>query len=52
MNRVVGIRWRKADPISYADPGELDLRRNSYVVVQGAKGQEIGWVVREPASLV
>lgn len=52
MNRVVGIRWRKADPISYADPGELDMRRNSYVVVQGGKGQEIGWVVREPASLL
>ncbi len=52
MNRVVGIRWREADPITYADAGELEMRRKSFVVVQGDKGQEFGWVVKEPKTLV
>ncbi len=52
MNRVVGLRWRQADPITYADAGELELRRKNYVVMQGEKGQEFGWVVREPASFI
>ncbi len=52
MNRVVGLRWRQADPITYADAGEVELRRKNYVVMQGGKGQEFGWVVREPASFI
>ena len=52
MSRIVGIRWRRADPIVYVDAGELELHRNSYVVVQADKGQELGWVVREPNDLV
>jgi cell fate regulator YaaT (PSP1 superfamily) len=48
----VGIRWRRADPIVYVDAGELDMHRNSYVVVQADTGQELGWVVREPNDLV
>ena len=52
MTRVVGIRWRTADPIIYADAGDLEMHRNNYVVVQTEKGQEFGWVVKEPASLV
>lgn len=26
MKRVVGIRFRKADPIKYAEAGEMELR--------------------------
>ncbi len=52
MTRVVGIRWRTADPISFADAADLEMRRNNYVIVQAEKGQEIGWVVREPRRLV
>ena len=52
MTRVVGIRWRTADPISYADAADLEMHRNNYVVVQAEKGQEFGWVVKEPRSLV
>ena len=52
MSRVVGIRWRRADPIVYVDAGEMDVHRNSYVVVQAGNGQELGWVVREPHDLV
>ena len=52
MTRVVGIRWRTADPISYADAADLEMHRNNYVVVQAEKGQEFGGVVKEPRSLV
>jgi cell fate regulator YaaT (PSP1 superfamily) len=34
------------------DTGDLDLKINNYVVVQTDKGQEFGWVVREPKDLV
>ena len=27
MTRVVGIRWRTADPISYADAVDLEMHR-------------------------
>ena len=40
MTRVTGIRWRQADPITFLDAAELELRRNNQVVVQAKKGQE------------
>ena len=52
MTRVVGVRWRKADPICFADAGDYELHRNNYVVLTTEKGQEFGWVVKEPRSLV
>ena len=33
MTRVVGVRWRKADPVSYAKAGDFSLPINSYVVM-------------------
>jgi len=52
MTRVIGVRWRTADPISYADAGDLEMHRNGYVVLDTEKGQEFGWVVKEPRALV
>ena len=60
MNRIVGIRWRKGEPVVYADAGDLAIwrsgdlamKRNTMVVVQAVKGQELGIVVREPATIV
>ncbi len=52
MTRVVGIRFRKAEAIKFADASELEMHRNNYVVVQTDKGPEFGWVVREPKGLV
>ncbi len=34
MSRVVGIRWREADPIIFADAGDLELINKNYVVVR------------------
>ena len=52
MNRIVGMRWRKSEPVVYADAGDLAMKRNTMVVVQAVKGQELGIVVREPATIV
>ncbi|MFQ6029351.1 MAG: stage 0 sporulation family protein [Dehalococcoidia bacterium] len=52
MTKIAGLRFRKADPVKYAESAELDLHVNNYVVVQTEKGQEFGWVVREPKDLV
>lgn len=38
MNRIVGIRWRKGEPVVYADAGDLAMKRNTMVVVQAVKG--------------
>lgn len=52
MTRVVGVRWRKADPVSYAHAGDLSLPLRSYVVLQLEKSQELAWICREAAKLV
>ena len=52
MSKIVAIRIRSADPITYADSRGLDLRRNKYVVVQGPKGPELGQVIRIPQEVV
>ena len=52
MTRVVGVRWRDADPVSYASAGDFTLPLNSYVVVQLEKSQELARVCREATELV
>ncbi|PKB78703.1 MAG: hypothetical protein BZY88_17075 [SAR202 cluster bacterium Io17-Chloro-G9] len=52
MMRVAGVRWRSGDPVTYVDAGDLALHLRGHVVLQGEKGQELGWVVREPKTVV
>lgn len=52
MTRVVGVRWREADPVSYAIAGDFTLPMKSYVVVQMEKTQELAWICREAKELV
>ena len=52
MTKVVGLRWRTADPVTYATAGDFSLPLKSYVVLQLEKSQELAWVCREPAELV
>ncbi len=52
MTKVVGVRWRTADPVTYAVAGDVPLPLKSYVVVQLEKSQELAWICREPAELV
>lgn len=45
MVSVVGVRFKKAGKIYYFDPDELDVRINSNVIVETARGIEYGSVV-------
>ncbi|TCS77956.1 PSP1 domain-containing protein [Tepidibacillus fermentans] len=45
MYSVVGIRFKKAGKIYYFDPGDLEIEKNSFVIVETARGIEYGQVV-------
>ncbi len=45
MVKVVGVRFKKAGKIYYFDPGDLDIKVNSHVIVETARGIEFGEVV-------
>jgi hypothetical protein len=38
MIRIAGVRWRSADPVTYADAGDLALKLRGHVVLEGEKG--------------
>ena len=45
MNRVVGVRFKKAGKVYYFDPTDLHLRKGDQVIVETARGIEFGDVV-------
>ncbi|MGI6630691.1 MAG: PSP1 domain-containing protein [Bacillota bacterium] len=48
MEKVVGVRFKKAGKIYYFSPGELVLTTGDHVVVETARGLEYGTVVVAP----
>lgn len=52
MPEIVGIRFKPVNKVYYFDPGEhRDLAENDPVVVETARGEELGWV-KLPLRLV
>ncbi len=51
MIKVVGIRFRNAGKIYYFGPGELDLSTGMQVIVETARGVEIGMVITGPKEV-
>jgi len=49
MPDIVGIRFKKAGKVYYFDPAGTELKVNDYVVVQTARGVEMGQVMISPA---
>ena len=45
MYDVVGVRFKKAGKIYYFDPGELDIQKDDFVIVETVRGVEFGKVV-------
>ncbi|WP_153127224.1 PSP1 domain-containing protein [Peribacillus tepidiphilus] len=45
MYDVVGVRFKKAGKIYYFDPGELEIPKGEFVIVETARGVEYGKVV-------
>ncbi len=51
MINVVGVRFRGVGKISYFDPGDLDLRAGTHVIVQTQRGVEYGTVAAPPRMI-
>lgn len=45
LYEIVGVRFKTAGKIYYFDPADLDIQLNDYVIVETARGIEIGKVV-------
>ena len=45
MIKVIGVRFRTAGKIYFFDPGNLDIKKDSHVIVETARGIEYGTVV-------
>lgn len=52
MPKVVGIRFKRAGRIYYFDPGELELNPGDAVIVETARGTELGRVVIAPKEVL
>lgn len=51
MTRVVGVHFRNAGKVYYFDPKDLDLKMMDRVVVETARGIELGTVMTNPKDL-
>lgn len=51
MIRVVGIRFKNAGKVYYFDPGSLDTKVGQKVIVETARGIELGEVVVRPKKV-
>ncbi len=51
MINVVGIRFRSAGKIYYFGPGDLELKTGMHVIVETARGVEIGTVITNPRQV-
>ncbi|MEW5919430.1 MAG: stage 0 sporulation family protein [Bacillota bacterium] len=47
MQKVVGVRFRRAGKIYYFDPGNLELSPSQDVIVETSRGLEFGEIVQE-----
>ena len=45
MVKVVGVRFKKAGKVYYFDPGDQNIDEDTYVIVETARGIEMGKVV-------
>ena len=42
MKEIIGVRFRQAGKVYYFSPGKHKLKRGEFVIVETAKGVEIG----------
>jgi cell fate regulator YaaT (PSP1 superfamily) len=52
MANIVGVRFKRAGKVYYFDPAGLDLEVNDYVVVETARGLELGQVIISPKQVL
>lgn len=47
MTKVICVRFRTAGKVYYFSPGDLDIKKGNYVIVETARGMEYGKVVSD-----
>jgi cell fate regulator YaaT (PSP1 superfamily) len=52
MAEIVGVRFKRAGRVYYFAPAGIDLEVNDYVVVNTARGLEMGHVVIAPTQVL
>lgn len=45
MTKVIGVRFRQAGKVYYFSPGDIQIKKGDYVIVETARGVEFGCVV-------
>ncbi|MBQ9364300.1 MAG: stage 0 sporulation protein [Schwartzia sp.] len=51
MQTVIGVRFKKAGKIYYFGPGQIDIQKDDYVIVETARGVECGHVAIGPRDV-
>lgn len=51
MIKVVGVRFRNAGKIYFFGPGDLELRAGMHIIVETARGVEMGTVMTDPKDV-
>ena len=51
MADIVGVRFRKAGRVYYFDPAGFELKINEHIIVETARGMEMGLVVIAPKQI-
>ncbi|MBO5371458.1 MAG: stage 0 sporulation family protein [Lachnospiraceae bacterium] len=51
MTKVVGVRFRNAGKIYYFDPAKLEIEAGNHVIVETARGVEMGTVILPPREV-
>lgn len=51
MTKVVGVRFRNAGKVYYFDPAGLEIKAGAHVIVETARGVEMGTVILAPKDV-
>ena len=51
MQKVIGVRFKKAGKIHYFNPGQVEIERGDSVIVETPRGLECGLVVISPREI-
>lgn len=51
MTKIVGVRFKSAGKVYYFDPAEYEIKKGGFVVVETARGTELGEVVIAPCEI-
>ncbi|MBR2179772.1 MAG: stage 0 sporulation family protein [Selenomonadaceae bacterium] len=51
MQKVIGVRFKKAGRVYYYNPGQIEIEKGEFVIVETQRGLECGHVVISPREI-